>query len=148
MRIYVASSWRNQFQPFVVRDLRKDGHEVYDFRNPSPGNHGFAWSEVDADWQKWPSDVSRYLAGLEHPTAVSGFRYDMDALRNCEACVMVMPCGPSSSMEMGWACGAGKIVCVYAPEIREPELMVKMAGLVTDDFEKIRSLLKYEFVRV
>ena len=36
-RIYVASSWRNKYQPEVVAALRKAGHEVYDFRNPKDG---------------------------------------------------------------------------------------------------------------
>lgn len=33
-KIYVASSWRNQYQPQVVRFLHEQGHEVYDFRHP------------------------------------------------------------------------------------------------------------------
>lgn len=45
--IYVASSWRNPYQPVVVGELRFMGHEVYDFRNPEPGSHGFHWSEID-----------------------------------------------------------------------------------------------------
>lgn len=44
-RIYVASSWRNSRQPEVVRALREVGHHVYDFRNPSKGDTGFAWSD-------------------------------------------------------------------------------------------------------
>ena len=32
-RIYVASSWRNEFYPEVVQLLREAGHEVYDFHN-------------------------------------------------------------------------------------------------------------------
>ena len=32
-KIYVASSWRNQYFPDVVKILREYGHEVYDFRN-------------------------------------------------------------------------------------------------------------------
>jgi len=33
LRVYVASSWRNEFQPGVVAVLKADGHEVYDFRD-------------------------------------------------------------------------------------------------------------------
>ena len=40
-RIYVASSWRNPYQPEVVAALRKAGHEVYDFRNPKDNPGGF-----------------------------------------------------------------------------------------------------------
>lgn len=143
MRIYVASSWRNQYQPEVVRVLRDDGHEVYDFKDAD----GFHWSEVDPDWQKWPRDIPKYLAGLNHPCAERGFKRDMDALRACEACVYVLPCGRSASLEAGYAIGAGKPTAVYVPEIPEPDLMVKMATLVTDDLEKIRALFRFEGVK-
>ncbi len=36
-RIYVASSWRNDFQTEVVKRLRAEGHEVYDSKNPPKG---------------------------------------------------------------------------------------------------------------
>ena len=32
-RIYVASSWRNEYYPEVVAKLREAGHDVYDFHN-------------------------------------------------------------------------------------------------------------------
>lgn len=47
-KIYVASSWRNKYQPEVVAALRKAGHEVYDFRNPKYNPGGFHWADVDA----------------------------------------------------------------------------------------------------
>lgn len=148
MNIYVASSWRNKFQPEVVQKLRALGHRVYDFRgggdgwDPADGEGGFAWSEVDPDWQTWPADVKRYLKGLDHPRAVEGYRRDMNALRKADACIMVMPCGPSASMEMGWAAGARKLVAVYAPEIREPDLMVKMAHHITSSWSSIEFWLR------
>jgi len=45
-RIYVASSWRNPYQPEVVAALRKAGHEVYDFRNPEDNPGGFHWADT------------------------------------------------------------------------------------------------------
>lgn len=57
MKIYVASSWRNKIQPLVVLALREAGHEVYDFRNPAPGNTGFQWSEIDPAWQSWTAEL-------------------------------------------------------------------------------------------
>ena len=144
MKIYVASSWRNDFQPGVVAALREDGHEVYDFKD----SEGFHWSEVDPKWQEWPSEIRKYLAGLEHPCAFRGFNRDMKALRECDACVYVMPCGVSASLEAGWACGAGKYVVVYVPGLREPDLMVKMANAVTDDLETVRDLIRHNARRV
>jgi hypothetical protein len=142
VKIYVASSWRNEFQPEVVRKLRALGHEVYDFREEGDGwgsggsgAGGFGWKEIDVDWQSW--GLKEYLKALQHPRAEEGFRRDMDALRRADACIMVMPCGPSASMEMGYAVGAGKLVAVYCPAIREPDLMIKMASHITERWSSI-----------
>lgn len=43
--IYVASSWRHPYYPEVVKRLRAEGHEVYDFRNPPHGGNGFRWTD-------------------------------------------------------------------------------------------------------
>lgn len=137
MKIYVATSWRNGWQPGVVEKLREDGHEVYDFR----GEEGFSWREVDPDWIKWTPQ--QYIRGLRHPCAERGFKRDMDALVTCEALVFVMPCGPSASMEMGWAKGSGRLVYAYVPDLREPDLMIKMADLVTDNLDEIRERLRH-----
>jgi hypothetical protein len=131
MRIYVASSWRNDYQPLVCAELREDGHEVYDFRHPEPGNHGFSWRAVDERWKDW--SPAEYLTGLNHPVAEHGFRLDLDALKAADLCVYVMPCGVSASLEAGYAIGAGKPTAAYVPGLREPDLMVKMADFITDD---------------
>ena len=151
MRIYIASSWRNTFQPAVVERLRAEGHEVYDFKGAGDGwgtgeggPGGFGWKEVDPEWMNWTANIPRYLRGLEHERAEEGFLRDMDALRASDACVMVHPCGVSAAMETGWATGAGKRVFVYVPGLREPDLMVKMAELVTDDFDLICKALQQE----
>jgi len=137
MKVYVASSWRNQFQPGVIEALRADGHEVYDFMD----SDGFHWSEVDPNWRQWPSKITKYLIGLQHPCAERGFNRDMRALRDCDVCVYVMPCGVSASLEAGWACGAGKRLFVFVPGLMEPDLMVKMAECVTDSLDTIRTMI-------
>jgi hypothetical protein len=138
MKIYVASSWRNTFQPAVVSALRSEGHEVYDFMD----SEGFHWSEVDPAWKDWPEDVPKYLNGLNHPCAKRGFARDMKNLMDCDACVYVMPCGVSASLEAGWAAGNGKPLIVYVPALREPDLMVKIANLITDDLDSVRTYLR------
>lgn len=120
MKIYVASSWRNYLQPAIVSLLRKGGHEVYDFRNP-PDRSGFAWSSIDEHWKDWTPD--EYRKALEHPIARAGFDSDMNALRSCDACVLVLPSGRSASFEFGWAIGNGKQGAVVQMEKCEPELM-------------------------
>lgn len=140
MKIYVASSWRNEFQPAVVETLRKLGHEVYDFRNPTEGNNGFAWSDIDENWENWTTE--EYIEALEHPIAKAGFKHDFDAMKWADTCVMVLPCGRSANTEAGWMKGAGKKVFVYQPIKQEPELMYKIYdGIITvqDGFEKYLS---------
>ena len=153
MKIYVASSWLCVYQPEVVKNLRSLGHEVYDFRGagdgwrPELGGGGFAWSEVDPDWKNWPNDIPCYLRGLEHPRAIEGFNRDMDALKQAHACILVNPCGQSAHAELGYAAGAGKLTAAYCPEIREPDLMLKMADFITDDWGKLEDWLAYPWFK-
>ena len=58
-KIYVASSWRNQFYSDVVDRLREAGHEVYDFRNPPQGTGAFHWYDVDPNFMEWSVDQYR-----------------------------------------------------------------------------------------
>lgn len=124
MRIYVASSWRNSHQPAVVKALRHANHEVYDFRNPGDGEKGFGWDSIDPAWQRW--GVPEFRNALKHPFAEHGFARDKNALDWCEACVLVLPSGMSAHLEAGWCAGQRKPVIVYAPELREAELMYKV----------------------
>lgn len=129
MNIYVASSWRNLLQPLIVSMLRSCGHEVYDFKNPAPGNHGFSWSVIDPNWQNWTP--SEYRDALEHPIAAAGFDLDMEALRSCDACVLVLPSGRSASFEFGWAIGNGKRGAVVMFDKCDPELMYRGVPILT-----------------
>jgi hypothetical protein len=133
LKIYVASSWRNVLQPGIVSMLRHSGHEVYDFRNPAPGNTGFAWSAIDLAWQDWTP--AQYRDALEHPIAKAGFTCDMNALRSCDACVLVLPSGRSASFEFGWAIGNGKRGAVVMFDKFEPELMYAGNPILTSPNE-------------
>lgn len=135
MKIYVASSWRNQFQPTIVKALREAGYEVYDFRDPAPGNTGFQWSEIDPDWVSWTTVGFR--KALEHPIAEAGFESDMTALEECDLCVIVLPCGRSAHLELGFAAGAGKPTIIYSPDAHEPELMYKMCDSICATMQEL-----------
>ena len=134
-RIYVASSWRNQYFPEVVTRLREAGHEVYDFRNPPRGGAGFHWTDVDPDAPNWT--YAQYAEGLHHPLAERQFQADIDALTWADTCVLVLPCGRSAHTEAGWMAGAGKRVVAYIPEMVEPELMYKLFDGVAGSLEEL-----------
>lgn len=140
MKVYVASSWRNEVQQDVVKALREAGHEVYDFKNPRPGENGFHWSEIDKNWKNWTA--AQFREALSHPIAVAGFLSDMMALRECEVCVLVLPCGRSAHLELGWACGAGKrTIVLFTKHPEEPELMYAMLEEVASSIEEVVALL-------
>lgn len=134
--IYVASSWRNAVQPVVVERLRRDGHEVYDFKRPDTRT-GFAWSDIDPAWQDW--SVTQFVDALNHPTAEAGFSSDWDAMERATACVLVMPCGRSAHIEAGYFRGAWKKLAIYLPpgHVFEAELMWKMADIVSPSLSAI-----------
>ena len=124
MNIYVASSWRNAYQPGVVEVLRKAGHEVYDFKRPQPGDDGFHWSEIDGGWKNWT--LAEYAKALDHPIAARGFASDMAALSKADLVVLVLPSGRSASWEYGYWCGMTRLQgVVHSPESVEPELMYR-----------------------
>ena len=134
-RVYVASSWRNQYFPEVVKRLREAGHEVYDFRNPPHGGAGFHWTDIDPNAPEWT--YAQYAEGLHHPLAERQFQADIDALTWADTCVLVLPCGRSAHTEAGWMAGAGKRVIAYIPEMVEPELMYKLFDGVAGSLEEL-----------
>jgi hypothetical protein len=141
-KIYIASSWRCIYQPEIVKLLRAEKYEVYDFRNPQDGNKGFHWSEIDAQWQGW--DPTRYRKALSHPIAKKGFNYDFDAMRWADTCVLVLPCGRSSHIEAGYFVGRGKPLHVLISEKCEPELMYKMATSISISVYELLDNLRQE----
>lgn len=138
MKIYVASSWRNIYQQNIVKLLRAIGNEVYDFRNPTTNEYGFAWSQIDPDYKAWRTqDYIKLIT--EHPLAIKGFNLDYDAMTWADTCVLVMPCGRSAHIEAGYFNGARKNLIIYIPEPCEPELMYKMANrIITTEEELIK----------
>lgn len=146
MKIYVASSWRNEKCSEVVKILRSIGHEVYDFKNPN-GGRGFHWSDIDENWQQWTPE--EYRNNLSHEIAEKGFENDFNAMKWADACVLVLPCGRSAHTEAGWFSGNGKDVYVLLEEKQEPELMYKLYDgwfvnieELTEYFSSVNRILK------
>jgi hypothetical protein len=139
-RIYAASSWRNQHQPSVVGELRKAGHEVYDFRNPFNGVPGFSWSEIDPEWQGWSAERYRELL-TTHPIAARGFVSDLRAMQWADTCLLILPCGRSAHLEAGWFCGQGKRCIILTRDGEEPELMALLATDICISIAEVIELL-------
>lgn len=126
-KIYLATSWKNTEQPKVLARLRGLGHEVYDFRNPSPGNTGFTWEQCEMEWGD-PIDMRNPALYVRHvarnAATKEGFKLDRDALHWCDTCVLLLPCGRSAHLEAGYAMGQGKETFIILDKVGfEPELM-------------------------
>ena len=137
MKVYVASAWRNDAQPAVVKALRNAGHQVYDFRNPY--GSGFHWSDISPQWERWTPE--KFIEGLEHPLAEKGFDSDFQALDWADAVVMVMPCGRSAHLELGYAAGQKKTTVIMLTAA-EPELMYKLASHLVTSTEQMLAALR------
>lgn len=136
--VYVASSWKNDLQPAVVAAIAAAGIGVYDFKNPEGGT-GFAWSEVglrrpyDGDM----AGAADYLEALQHPRAAEGFDSDFAAMQRADAFVLVLPCGRSAHLELGWAVGAGKPTAILLEDPAVPELMYRMVDYLAPSIEHV-----------
>jgi hypothetical protein len=148
VKLYVASSWRNERrQQLTVDVLQVSGHEVYDFIHPPGGDHlGFSWAEVDPAWRSWTPGP--YFEALQHPIAQAGFDSDFGAMQWADAGVLLLPCGRSAHLEAGWFVGAGKPLWIVldetefpAPGGSNPELMYKMASGIVLEPEDLPELI-------
>ena len=142
MKIYVASSWRNEFQPDVVSELRKNGFDVYDFKE---NNKWFHWTDIDPNWKQW--NFKDFDHALQHEIANKGYGKDYHAMEEADACVLVLPAGRSAHMEAGWCKGERKYTCVYFPPEMpftsvDVELMYKLADYISMDISFIITHLK------
>ncbi len=146
-RIYLASSWRNPGQPEVLAALRAAGHEVYDFRNPAPGQKGFAWRDCGGEAaQDGPGTgaktIPSYMEAIRSHRAAEGFAFDKAALDWCDTCVLALPCGRSAHLELGYATGQGKDTYVLLHEDKfEPELMYLLNTDICNDVQQIIDLM-------
>ena len=140
-RIYLASSWRNPYQPSLVVLLREHGHEVYDFRKPSAELAGFHWEEIGLDPKT--CTANQYIQAItNHPRAALGYMSDMRAMEWADTCVLLLPCGRSAHLEAGWFAGRGKRLIILTRDGEEPELMALMANHISTQISEVLEILK------
>lgn len=128
--IYVASSWRNELYPTVVKELVNAGYLVYDFRNPGPAG-GFSWDQAGMPTGATETvPVQEYGAALATARAKAGFATDYEAMQAADIFVMVLPCERDAHMEIGWAAGRGKQTHILLDNPVKPSLMYQMVDFL------------------
>lgn len=100
--IYVIGSMRNPRIPEVAKALRGVGWDAYDdWHSSGP--------ESDDYWQAYEKHRGRtYREALAGVHAQNVFELDKRHLDRCDACVLVMPCGKSGHLELGYMRGRDK----------------------------------------
>jgi len=86
-----------------------------------------------SDWV----DAETYQWMLGHPRAIEGFDADFGAMRRADTFVLVLPCGKSAHLELGWAVGAGKRTAILLEDPVEPELMYRMVDFMTSHMDEL-----------
>lgn len=107
MKIYLASSWKNQQLVLnTAQGLESLGYEVDAFCRGTDKRYSFHWSEMVDD----EKDLAKYDAidFLFDARCQRAFREDKKWLEWADCVVMILPCGKSSHMEAGYAAGKGK----------------------------------------
>lgn len=149
-RIYVASSWRNTMQELAVHTFRAAGFDVYDFKHPHATYEyadrprdlrpGFSWDQVGLVDHNRPVDTvpqADYLDAIDKAGAVEGYTRDMDAMQWADTFVLILPCGRSAHLELGWAVGAGKRTAVLLDDPCTPELMYRMVDYLAPNMMQL-----------
>lgn len=100
--IYLIGSLRNPKIRLIAASLRARGYDVFDDWH---GTH----AQADDEWQKYANQRGwTYQEALAGASAQSIFNLDKTHLDRADAVVMVLPCGRSGHLELGYARGCRK----------------------------------------
>lgn len=139
-KIYVASSWRNEFYPKLVDLLRKEGHEVHDWRSTP---NAFSWTKIEPEYQHGDTvATAEYRNWLLHPASEAGFKDDCNGMEWADIGILLLPAGASAHTEAAYMRGRGKHVFILRPDNSQPELMYKLFTAVFGELAELFAAIK------
>jgi len=141
MKIYIASSWKNECQCLALaKTLRDEGYEVDCFCDSST-RYVFNYTE----WNT-PEQEAKELTAidvLKKPQSQKAYNEDFKWLNWADTVILVLPAGRSAHLEAGYKKGQGGRLIIFSdggfPK-GEWDIMYGMANILIDDIIK---LLKY-----
>lgn len=127
-----GAGWEPDYDPHDDRETwRHRGGYAMCSGNVRSGSSGMATPSATkpkgSDWEQ----VDEYLRMVQHPRAIEGYESDLAAMQRADTFVMVLPCGKSAHLELGYAWGAGKRTAILLEDPVEPELMYRGVDLMT-----------------
>lgn len=125
-KVYLIGALANRSIISLSNNIRQLGYDVFDdWISPGP--------QADEFWQEYEAERGRtYKEALNGHHADTVFDYDVRHLHEADIVVMVLPCGKSAHLELGWAIGQGKVGYVLFDE--EPERYDLMYRFADDIF--------------
>lgn len=130
MKIYIASSWKNQHAVEMLTSLlREKGHEVISWVE---NNYGESHNHVTKkfDFEEW----------VNSSESDQSFQFDVIGAATCELLIYVGPAGKDASVEVGIAFGRNvPIIGLWA----KGEDMGLMRKTVRHWFERFSEILDY-----
>ena len=151
MKIYIASSWKNKEDvTLMAKFLKGQGHEVDNFTDDSQGRFIFSLEELENilanDRIINSSSHGRVIKAMNHEMSQRAFQEDKSMIEWADVLILLLPCGKSAHMELGYAKGIGKKIIIFSHNgftMDDFEVMYGFAHLITysisEVFEKLRA---------
>lgn len=107
MKIYIASSWKNQHAvELLTKELRDYGHKVISWIENNFGeNPNAGFNNQVMDFEEW----------ILTDEAKESFNFDTEGAMNCDVFVYVGPAGKDAAAECGICYGAKNVRPRYVP---------------------------------
>lgn len=113
---FIASRWRNRDSVrLLAQKLREKGFSVYCFIDEE-----HSLNDPNEDPEEEMKKFETIVDWRNNPMVKAMFDHDMNALRDSETLIMLLPAGKSAHMEAGAAYGVGK-KCIFIGEQKETE---------------------------
>lgn len=123
LKIYLAGGLVNPQIVEITKLLQEAGHTPFsEWYTPGP--------EADVRWRDYELSIGfSYREALKRPSAQNTFNFDKKHIDDSDVMLMILPCGKSAHMELGYMIGTGKPAHILMPE--EPERWDVMYNFAT-----------------
>ncbi len=122
IRVYLIGSLRNrEVVQAIAAELRSAGYEVFDdWLAPGP--------EADDKWKEYEEARGHtYEEALQGWAATQVFEFDHYHIHRSDIGILVMPCGKSGHLELGYMLGIGKRAYVLMDKPDRWDVMYQFA---------------------
>ncbi len=134
MKIYIASSWKNQHAVEILTALlRENGHEVLSFVENNYGEGHNHIAKVPMPFEEW----------VISDQAEQSFKYDTDGATKSDLVIYISPSGKDAAAECGMAWAKGIPIIGLVAKGEDFGLMRRMMHEWVNRYTEILELVKY-----